>query len=236
MPGTSDNCLNQHKEFYSGERHDQNQGRIQTPGSQHLLQLLKGGYLGQDMTDGHGKTALDVGCGSGFNCITMARMGFAVSGCEIDESIVEHARENLDIYGCEGSIEVGVNEALPYPDNSFDLLTSMNVIHYVAKRESMELTVREYARVLKPGGCLYITTNHPDNWLLEGATDLGNGTYKTAANGDYRGELELFVFQNSAELEQEFSPFLESIQTGENRFDFFSKIVRNLTLTGRKKG
>ena len=52
-----------------------NHERIASPGNQYIVQLIKGGYL-EDYTDCHGKRVLDMGCGSGFNMVSFAMMGW----------------------------------------------------------------------------------------------------------------------------------------------------------------
>jgi|GEM_PF-1047105 len=227
--------VKQHLNFYQGERREANKERITTPGSQYLIQLLKGGFLGDEYRSGIGKTALDVGCGSGFNCITLARLGYTVSGCEIAPEIVEEAKQNLHAYSCEGDIDLGFNENLPYDDCTFDLLISMNVIHYTASQEGVEKTIAEYARVLKPGARLFLTTNHPCNWILKRACHKGDNVFLASAHSDYRNNLLLYVFPDAKDLQKAFGHHFGKIITGENRFDYFSKVVRNFILTGVRK-
>ena len=57
--------------------------------------------------------------------------------------------------GLEVDFRIGVIEALPYPDASFDVVTSSLMMHHL----SHELQVRglaEIYRVLKPGGRIFI--------------------------------------------------------------------------------
>ena len=147
-----------HVSYYRDERAAQNKGRICVPGMQYLVHLLRGGYLGEDLKNGRNRKLLDVGCGSGFNAVTMSMLGWDVTGCEINEDIVAHAKETCRSYGYEIPVDVGENEHLPYADATFDFLLSMNVIHYAESRQGMERSIREYARILKPGGRILLFT------------------------------------------------------------------------------
>ena len=115
---------------------------------------------------------MDVGCGSGYNAVTLAMLGWQVSACEITPEILEHARTAIAGYGYDLDLRLGENEHLPFPDEAFDLLISMGVIHYCPSAEAVGRSVAEYARVLKPGGLLILLTNHPDNWTVADGTRL----------------------------------------------------------------
>ncbi len=224
----------QHSEYYASTRSSQNSGRISAPGMQYLVHLLKGGYLGNELRDGAGKKMVDVGCGSGFNSVTFAMMGWHVEACEINKDIVKHARETVLKYGFDINIKIGENEHLPYSDGMFDLLLSMNVIHYVQSEEAVKKTIQEYARVLKKGGRLILSTNHPENWLLDRHHQLNGNLIRVNFPGDYRDGQTLFLFRSRDMLHSYFSTHFEKIMVGENRFDFFTKTIRNWVLTGIK--
>src|SRR5207244_2574644 len=55
-------------------------------------------------------------------------------------------------------------EALPFPDQSFDYLTSHEVIEHV---EEPATALREFARVLRPGGICVIATPNGASWWIE---------------------------------------------------------------------
>lgn len=236
MVNISDRFVEKHNDYYSGVRSGQNKDRIVSPGSQYLIHLLKGGYLGGDYIQGRGRKILDVGCGSGFNCISFAMMGWQVYGCEITEAIAEHALTTIQRYGFDAEILVGENENIPFPEGMFDFLLSLNVIHYLRSEEAVQKTISEYARVLKPGGRFFLSTNHPENWILQDSEPLEGQRFRVSLPGDYRDGEILYLFNKKADLEKNFSPFFDKIMAGENRVDFFSRTLRHWILTGVKKG
>lgn len=221
--------------YYAGVRHEQNNQRIITPGSQYLVQLLKGGYLGEKYLHGRGMSALDVGCGSGYNSISLAQMGWNVRGCEISADIVQHATQNIASYGLNIPIDIGSNEALPYQDNTFDFLLSMSVIHYLQSQASVFAAVEEYARVLKKGGRLFLSTNHPDNWILKNGEWLDSNLVRVNCPEDYRDGTVLFTFSHETDFMKFFSSCFDGLTVGINRFDFFSKTLHHFILTGTRK-
>lgn len=227
--------VEKHNQYYENIRGAENVGRISSPGSQYIIQLLKGGYLGEEYKEGLGRKILDVGCGSGFNCVSFAMMGWHVFGCEISDHIVAHARETINNYGYNATIVVGENEKVPFPDSMFDFLLSMNVIHYVQTEIGLRKTIEEYARLLKPGGRLLISTNHPKNWLLEGCEPVDLNRVRVSLSGDYRDGEILYLFHTREELCDKFSPYFCEIMLGENRLDFFSRTLRHWILTAVKQ-
>lgn len=85
---------------------------------------------------------LDVACGSGMALREAARRGSMVSGIDASEALAAIAVERVP----SGDIRVGDMGALPWPDDSFDVVTSFNGIWNV------ETALREVRRVLRPGG------------------------------------------------------------------------------------
>jgi len=106
------------------------------------------------------RRVLDVGCGTGVVAITAALKGAKVSGLDLTPVLVERARKNAGIAAVDVDFIEGDAEALPYPDNSFDIVLSQ-FGHMFAPRPSV--VVREMLRVLKPGGRIAFSTWPPEH-------------------------------------------------------------------------
>jgi SAM-dependent methyltransferase len=90
---------------------------------------------------------LDVGCGTGANLKMLARFGRA-EGVDISPQAVEFCRERgLD------SVKLGAAEELPYENDSFDLVTALDVIEHL---DDDVAGLREIRRVLRPDGRLLL--------------------------------------------------------------------------------
>ena len=105
--------------------------------------------------DWQDKRVLDLGCAGGFMAEALDDRGARVTGLDpAGEAIAAaraHATDRRIAY------HVGVGEALPYPDASFDAVVCVDVLEHV---RDLGQVVREIARVLKPGGVLcYDTIN-----------------------------------------------------------------------------
>ena len=93
-----------------------------------------------------GARILDVGCGIGTYVRRFRAFSDDVHGVEVEE---ERIREAADA-GLP-NIVLAVGEALPYPDDHFDLVFSNEVIEHV---EDDRRTVAEMVRVTRPGGAV----------------------------------------------------------------------------------
>lgn len=99
---------------------------------------------------------LDVGCGSGQTAIPAAKQGIRVTGIDIAENLIQHARQRAKQAGLEVRFDVGSAEDLPYSNNSFDVAISLIGAMFAPRPE---VVAAELARVLKSGGKLFMA-----NW------------------------------------------------------------------------
>lgn len=98
---------------------------------------------------GAGTTVLDIGCGSGLFTQMAAQRGAQVSGMDASEPFLAIARERTP----QGDFRNGEMEELPYPDQTFDLVTGFNSFQFAANPVR---ALQEAHRVLKPGAPLVI--------------------------------------------------------------------------------
>lgn len=105
--------------------------------------------------DWGGKAVLDLGCAGGFMSEALDDRGAIVTGIDPAEDAISAARAHAG--GAERSIgyDVGVGEALPYADESFDAVVCVDVLEHVA---DLSQVICEVARVLKPGGTFCFDT------------------------------------------------------------------------------
>ncbi|MFN0023172.1 MAG: class I SAM-dependent methyltransferase [Parvularculaceae bacterium] len=115
--------------------------------------------LAHDLT---GKRALVPGCGFGEDAIRLGRLGAAVDAFDISPDVVEIARRRCAEFGY-GGVMFGVmpSEALSYPDNSFDLVVFIDILHHV----DIPAAMQEVVRVLKPGGRIVGNELYTHSWM-----------------------------------------------------------------------
>lgn len=100
-----------------------------------------------------GASVLDVGCQLGALPIALSERGASVTGLDVDPGLIEGATLRARCYGAEVSLVRATGEALPFEDARFDAVTFVDVIEHVRDPRA---AVREIARVLRPGGTLYL--------------------------------------------------------------------------------
>ncbi len=140
-------------------------------------------FLGR--VDLQGKRLLDAGCGFGAFSATAVARGAEVTAVDIAERLVAKVREKVPgIYqALTGSIL-----GLPFPDASFDIVVSSDVIEHT---EDVWKAVGELIRVLKPGGLLCLTVPNRSFWFFSViiANRLGLRKYKGLENWVHYSEL-----------------------------------------------
>lgn len=99
-----------------------------------------------------GAKILDVGCGTGHYVVRLRDLGFDGHGMEPADAMRKRAIE----INPPDKIKSGVITALPYEDDTFDLVLSIEVFRYLHRDDVLQ-GMREVMRVLKPGGTAFLT-------------------------------------------------------------------------------
>lgn len=115
--------------------------------------------------DVQGKTALDIGGGTGVSSFLMLRRGATKVFCgDISEQMLARARENAprEAFGHD-RIEFRQfdAEALPFPDGSFDVVSTSMTMGLIPDQKKATV---EMARVARRGGLVTIGTHAPKHY------------------------------------------------------------------------
>ena len=94
---------------------------------------------------------LDIGFGAGTLLEAARRAGWQALGVEVAGRAIEQART----MGFE--VFQGILQDAQYPDDYFDVVTASEVLEHVPDPQSV---LNEIARVLRPGGLIWLTTPH----------------------------------------------------------------------------
>ena len=107
-----------------------------------------------------GMKVLDVACGSGNLAVIAAKKGAEVTGIDIADNLIEAAKKRAAAEGLDIKFEQGDAEAMPYEDDSFDLVMTMFGAMFAPRPD---VTAAELVRVCKPGGIIAMA-----NWTPTG--------------------------------------------------------------------
>ena len=111
-----------------------------------------------------GSRALDLATGTGDIAFGLARLGARVVGLDITQRMIELARDKAAAQPAKVGFLVGDMLALPFPDRSFDIVTTGYGLRNVP---DLDTAIREVARVLRPGGrFLSLDFNRPESTVL----------------------------------------------------------------------
>jgi len=109
---------------------------------------------------------LDVGTGTGFISLLLAELGHSCKGVDLSENMMSVAKTKAEKAGLKNvSFAVADAESTGEESESYDVVTNR---HLVWTLPHPETAVREWRRVLKPGGKLIIIEG---NWHYNRPTD-----------------------------------------------------------------
>ena len=100
---------------------------------------------------------LEIGVGLGADHQLFAEAGARLSGIDLTERAVDHARKRLALFGLESDLRVADAESLPFVDESFDLVYSWGVLHH---SPNTQRAIDEAWRVLRHGGDARVMIYH----------------------------------------------------------------------------
>lgn len=144
-----------------------------------------------------GSSVLDVGCAKGFTMYDFTQIipGIEVAGLDISEYALEHAIDEMKPF-----IKLGNAKELPYADNAFDLVISINSIHNLEEKECAK-ALQEIQRVSK--GNAFITVDAYRNeeekermmqWALTAKTIMHVDDWKQFfKDSGYHGDFYWFI-------------------------------------------
>ena len=104
-----------------------------------------------------GLNIADIGCNAGTSSMLWAELGHRVIGVDINEPLIELARKRAAERSMAIDYRVGSATELPIEDASVDICMAVELLEHVQDWESC---VKEFVRILKPGGLLWMSTTN----------------------------------------------------------------------------
>lgn len=200
-----------------------------------LIRFFKGKYMPGHLKSYENKKVLDIGFGTGNNLMFCGSLGMKLYGIEVLKDICCQGKERLKAMGYDADLRVGINSRIPFEDNLFDYIVSWDVIHYEGCEKNIQKAVKEYHRVLKPGGRVYLSTVAPQHTILKNSQTLGIHQYKIGLETDFRKGQTFFYFDAPQYIKFYFSEYFSDIAVGRVTLEYFSSVNDTFIVTAVNK-
>jgi len=142
-------------------------------------------------------SVLDVGCGKGFMMYDMVKLipGIQVKGIDISEYAIQNTIDSI-----ENFVQIANAKELPFEDNSFDVVISINTVHNL-NREECGKALQEIERVSRGRSFITVDAYHDDDekeamlsWNLTGKTIMHVDEWKNFfSEVGYTGDFYWFI-------------------------------------------
>jgi len=133
-------------------------------------------FLVQQLQTVEARRVLDAACGTGMHAIALARRGYAVSGTDVSQGMIDRARvnaaqANVDVQFCRAGFGE-LDEALEPTARLDAVLCLGNSLPHVQTADGLETALSDFAAFLRPGGLLLIQNRNfnavlaaQDRWM-----------------------------------------------------------------------
>jgi len=132
--------------------------------------------VAEELTQNNSRRILDLGCGTGRQLIYLASKGLDLYG--LDSSPTGLMIMLKELYKRNLSAHIALHDMteLPYENNFFDAVISVQVIHH-NKVKDIKKTIKEICRILRDDGIIWITVPAVKNEPSTRQTEIEPGTF-----------------------------------------------------------
>ncbi len=119
------------QDYFDNKKYNRKQQLIE----RHVLEVLRWASkeTSQNLLDGYGKRALDVGCALGFTSRAIAKLGYETIGTDISNWGIKQAKDNV---GESDFLVADAQAGMPFNTLTFDLVTCFDVLEHLDRPET----------------------------------------------------------------------------------------------------
>jgi ubiquinone/menaquinone biosynthesis C-methylase UbiE len=183
-----------------------------------VIRTFLGKYpnLSLDKDKYKGAKILDIGFGDGRNWPLLHNAGFdPIYGIEITDDIVSLGEKRATDLGLSAILKVGRNTEIPFESNFFDYTLACHSCYYVDAGTTFSDNLREFWRVLKPGGMFIASLPEPSGDIFMESIERENGHVEI--RNDPWGLRNGYIFKwfrSEKDITTTFSPFFHNLSIG----------------------
>jgi len=155
-----------------------------------------------------GDIVLDLGCGNGRLLKVLKKHKIKYFGLDISEKLIEIAKKQYPQY----NFTVGDILRLPYPDNFFNKVFAIRILHHIPSEKFRLQVLKEIKRVLEPRGLLILTV-----WNVWGSK------YKINLLRMLKYSFLKVIGRSKLDFKDAFIPWWKTGEKVERYFHFFTK-------------
>lgn len=156
----------------------------------------------------------EIGCLSGNNIRFFLDKKWLTFGVEINKDLLKLTEKNLKRFKLKANkLKIGNNENLPFARNYFDLLVSINTIHY-SPGKRIDKALKEYSRVIKKNGLVIVETPSLKHDALRNSRKIDENLWIWKWGG-FRNNQKIGFFDNRLKLKKRLEKFFSKVEINE---------------------
>jgi SAM-dependent methyltransferase len=182
---------------------------------------------------------LDFGCGGGANLIHLLERGFTVDAVDTSPYSIETIKQRLEGRAslC-GKVHLRVldanAQALPYENEVFDFVVCASVFSLLSTKERIQHVAREFKRVLKPGGKVYMDINGANSEFAIYAEKTGEDLYIYRGRKEKDPPMNVVCLDSKEKFRDLISPIFEIDEVGITTHKFFEYVEEEYIICAHK--
>lgn len=148
-----------------------------------------------------GKTMLDIGTGSAYVTIEMAKLGLKIIALDLSEVAIDNIKRYKSQYNLNNITTILASaDSLPFINNSIDYIVANSILEHIPNETK---AINEWKRVLKPRGRMMITVPlkyryvWPFLWLINYIHDRQIGHLRRYDLNDLKNKFKLKIINHT---------------------------------------